>query len=57
MTLKQKTQEIKKLETFKNKIEDRYKEKVKQLKTNQKERQFAEDFIKAILPRERLQLD
>ncbi len=57
MTLKQKTQEIKKLETFKNKIEDRYKEKVKQLKTNQKERQFTEDFIKAILPRERLQLD
>lgn len=38
LTLKEKTKELKKMDTFKKKIEDRYKEKVKELKDSKKER-------------------
>jgi hypothetical protein len=50
VTLKEKNKELKKMETFKKKIEDRYKDKVKELKTTQKEKQVIEEFVRAIMP-------
>jgi hypothetical protein len=45
------------METFKKKIEDRYKEKVKQVKDFQKEKQILEDFVKNVLPSNKLSFD
>jgi hypothetical protein len=50
LTLKEKNKELKKLENFKKKIEDRYREKVKQLKDTQKDKTLLEDVLKTILP-------
>ena len=50
MTLKDKTKEIKKLQTLQKKLEDRYKDKVKQLKDCQKEKLQVEDFLRSIIP-------
>ena len=50
VTLKEKNKEIKKLETFKKKIEDRYKEKVKEIKDARKDNKILEDFVKSIIP-------
>ncbi|CDW78208.1 UNKNOWN [Stylonychia lemnae] len=50
LTLKKQSNELKKNEIFKKKIEERYKEKVKQLKDTQKEKTILEDFIKQVIP-------
>ena len=49
VTLKDKNKEIKKLETFKKKIEDRYKERVKQGKEVFKDKTVLEDALRALV--------
>jgi hypothetical protein len=50
VSLKEKSKEVKKLENFKKKIEDRFREKVKECKDAKKDRTMLEEFIKTLFP-------
>lgn len=50
ITLKQQSAELKKNELFKKKLEERFKEKVKQVKDMQKEKTIMSDFIMYAIP-------
>ena len=50
ITLKEKTKELKSLQSFKVKIEERFKEKMKELKELQKDKKILDAFLKKVIP-------